>query len=107
MWRPDRESLQALRDSIVDDPKGWRRVRDAKTFRTIWDLGGESLKRAPRGYPDDHPMIEDLKRTDHIAVCTLTKQDLGRADLVKFVAERYRRTKSYMQWLASALALPF
>ena len=63
MWRPDRDALGAVRDEIVRDPTGWRRVRDAKRFRDAWHLGGESLKRAPRGYPDDHPLIEDLKRS--------------------------------------------
>ena len=69
MWHPDPKSLGAVREAMDDDPKGWKRVRDGKRFRDAWTLGGESLKRPPRGYSEDHELIEDLKRKDHIAFC--------------------------------------
>jgi uncharacterized protein (TIGR02453 family) len=107
MWHPDAESLAAVRQAIVDDSRGWKRIRDAKRFRDAWELGGESLKRAPLGYAADHPMIEDLKRKDHIAFCELTRKDVTRADLVDFVTRRFGRSKNYLAWLADAVGLPF
>jgi len=107
MWRPDRDALATLRDDIVDDPKGWVRVRDAKGFREQWGLGGSSLKRSPRGYPDDHPLIEDLRRTDHIAFCDLPDKVVVDPDLIGKVAGRYRKAKTYLRWQARALDLAF
>jgi hypothetical protein len=52
-------------------------------------------------------MIEDLKRKDHIAICTLTERDVTRADLVQRVAERYSRARDYLGWLADAVGMPF
>lgn len=107
MWRPDSASLLRIRQAIDDDPKGWTRVRDGKRFRDAWDLAGESLRRAPRGFPADHPRVEDLKRKDHIAVHELRAADVTRDDLVPHVAGLFGRTKDYIGWLAEAIGLPF
>jgi uncharacterized protein (TIGR02453 family) len=106
MWRPDGPSLTAVRRAIDDDPKGWKRIRDGKRFSAMWKLSGDSLKRPPRGYAADHAMIEDLKRKDFIAVCDLTKKDVTRTDLVKFVGERFGRSRDFLAWLAEAIDLP-
>lgn len=107
MWRPDGPSLTAVRREIDDDPKGWKRIRDGKRFSAMWKLSGDSLKRPPRGYAADHPMLEDLKRKDFIAVCDLTEKDVTRTDLVKFVGERFGRSRDFLAWLAEAIDLPF
>jgi uncharacterized protein (TIGR02453 family) len=107
MWRPDSASLAAVRERIDRDPRSWKRVRDARRFRDAWELGGESLKRPPRGYAADHPMIEDLKRRDCIAGSDLSTKDVTRADLVELVAGRFARARGYMGWLAEAIGMPF
>ncbi len=107
MWHPVADSLAAVRRSIAEELQRWKRVRDGKRFRQTWELGGDSLKSAPRGYPSDHAMIEDLKRKDHIATCRLNKSDLTRTDLVREVAQRYRRAKDYLSWQARAIGLLF
>jgi uncharacterized protein (DUF2461 family) len=73
----------------------------------MWKLSGDSLKRPPRGYAADHPMIEDLKRKDFIAVCNLLDREVTRADLVKIVGERFGRTRDFLGWLAEAVEMPF
>ena len=107
MWRPDKEALGAVRQSILDEPKGWKRQRDAKKFRAVWDLGGDSLKRAPRGYDPEHPLIEDLKRTDHIAFLELPERALADPGFVGKVAENFRLARNYLRWQAQAIGLEF
>ena len=107
MWRPDGPALASVRGAIVSDPDAWRGVRDGKKFRAKWELGGESLKRPPRGFDAAHPLVEDLKRTDHIAVTALEHADVMRPDLVPVVAERMGRARDYLGFLAQALGLPF
>jgi uncharacterized protein (TIGR02453 family) len=60
-WHPDRRSLAKIRDAIAWKADEWKKAKRGLT------LGGDSLTRAPRGYPEDHPLIEDLKRLDFIA----------------------------------------
>ncbi|ANM31069.1 hypothetical protein ABI59_18035 [Acidobacteria bacterium Mor1] len=107
MWRPAKEALAGMREAIDLDAKNWKKARDGKRFREHWDLSGDSLKRPPRGYDADHPMIEDLRRTDHIAVSNLSKKDVSSSGFVDLLLERFGRTKSYMAFQAEALGLPF
>ena len=107
MWHPESSALKGVRDAIVADPKGWKKVRDGKAFRSRWDLEGEFLKRPPRGYDAEHEMVEDLKRKDHIAVVHLDAKAFTSPDLVKMVADNFRAAKPYMAFQAAALGLPF
>jgi len=52
--------------------EAWIAARDDVTFRGYFNLSGEALKRAPRGYSSDHPLLEDLKRKDFIAIGDLS-----------------------------------
>jgi uncharacterized protein (TIGR02453 family) len=107
MWRPDADSLAAIRASIDETPAKWRKIRDHGQFRKQWNFSGDSLKRPPRGYPADHPMIEDLKRKDHIAVTNLKTAQVTRAGFVEHVAELFKQAKPLLCWQASALELNF
>ena len=69
MWRPDRDSLHQIRQAILERPEPWTRALRAKMLRQRqFVLVGDSLKRPPRDCPADHPLIEDLKRTDYVAI---------------------------------------
>jgi len=107
MWHPDAPSLAAVRAAIDEDRPGWKQVRDRKRFREHWELAGESLRRPPRGYTAEHPLIEDLKRKDYIALCTLQAADVTRTDLISFLGERFTRAKGFLAWLSHAVGMPF
>lgn len=107
MWQPESEALAAVRQSIDRDPAAWQRVRDGKNFIAHWKLEGDSLKTPPRSYAKDHPMIDDLRRKDHIAVMRLKETDVTRKDLVDFLANRLADAKPYLAWQAKALGIAF
>ncbi|MEM6799481.1 MAG: DUF2461 domain-containing protein [Planctomycetota bacterium] len=107
IWRPDSAALGSIRSAIDADPKAWKRAKSGKAFGDHFELSGESLKRPPRGYEADHPMIEDLKRKDHIAVCNLDHDALFEPDVVKTVADRFKATKAYVGFLCGAVGINF
>jgi len=107
LWHPDRDALAAIRKAIVNDPKKWKRVSRSPKFLEAWSLTGESLKRPPRGFDGEHPLIEDLKRKDHIAVAELAADELLSPDLPKLLASRYATAKPYVRFLVDALDLAF
>jgi uncharacterized protein (TIGR02453 family) len=106
-WRPERKTLAAFRQAIADDPKGWVKARDNKAFRSVYELSGESLKTAPRDYPKDHPMIEDLRRIDFIAIAPLKKSELTGPDAIKILVDRIKKAKSLMTFLCDAIDVPY
>ena len=54
--------LAAIRDAIADDKRGRQLQRIiGKLQAQGWELGGDTLKTAPRGYDADHPRIDLLR----------------------------------------------
>ena len=107
IWRPDTRTLGALRDAIVDDPAAWKRIVRGKKFRETQRLTGESLKRPPRGYDAEHPLVEDLKRKDFISVRDLTRKEACSPGFVDTVASGFRAASPLVRFLTDALDLEF
>jgi uncharacterized protein (TIGR02453 family) len=68
LHEPEPRQLAAWRTSIDTDPGRFLRIAKAASFRRYFgEVGGESLKTAPRGYPKDHPRL-DLIRLKSVTV---------------------------------------
>ncbi|MBM4267561.1 MAG: DUF2461 domain-containing protein [Deltaproteobacteria bacterium] len=107
LWHPEAEVLAKIRGSIVDDGAAWKRARDDKRFRGVWEIDGESLSRPPRGFDKDHPYVEDLKRKDFIAVMDLRFKDIQGKDVVARVTEACAAATPWMRFLCRACELPY
>ena len=107
MWHPDGESLGKVRTAIDRDRPGWKRATGSKKFTEAYRREGDTLKRAPKGYDPEHPLIEDLRLKDHVAVSDLKKSDLTAPGLDALLAERFAAGKGYVAWLCKAVEIPF
>ena len=107
VWHPDSDALARIRGALDADPAAWRRASTAKRFRERFTLEGDSLKRPPAGFAADHPLIDDLKRKDFIAVATLGERDVTRADFDERLARDFRVATPLVSFLCGALELPF
>jgi uncharacterized protein (TIGR02453 family) len=107
LWRPEPAALAQVRQAIVDWPGHWKRARDNRQFQARFALDGSSLKRPPRGFPAEHPCIEDIKRTDFIAVEELDEQAVLAKGFVDHVAASFTASRPFMQFLCEALKIPF
>jgi uncharacterized protein (TIGR02453 family) len=103
-WRPAREALESIRDAIVEDPDRWTEARDA-VVSAGFAFEGDSLKRPPRGYPPEHPQIEDLKRKDFIAVRHLSDEAVFAPNLVTAFAGMCSEAAPLMRFLTSAIGV--
>lgn len=108
IWQPDAPLLKRIRDAIVADPRAWKAARDDRAFReTFGALQGESLKRPPRGYPADHPFVEDLKRKDFVGFLEWKPVAAVGKDFPDRAARAYRSSRKLMAFLCAALGLEF
>ena len=105
IWHPDPPTLARVRDAIVADPKAWKRAISGKAFRASCRLGGDSLKRPPKGYDPDHPLIEDLKRKDFIAYAELSEAEACRPDFVNRFTGACRTMKPLVGFLSRAVGI--
>ena len=74
VWHPDGKTLGNIRNAIVADPTAWKRIVNGKALAEAFAREGESLKRPPRGFDPEHPLVDDLKRKDHILVAKLSQK---------------------------------
>ena len=105
IWHPDSDTLKLLRDAIVENPAKWKRAKSAKSFTAEFELAGDALKRAPKGYDPDHPLIEDLRRKDFIAVTKLKDKDLVASGFLDRFTKSCTVAKPFMRFLAEACGL--
>ena len=107
MWHPDSRTLGMVRDAIVTKPVRWERIMSDDGFSAQYRLGGDSLKRPPKGYDPDHPLIEDLKRKDFIASKDFTVEDACAPDFIDRYADACRGAAPFMEFLTRAVGLPW
>ena len=100
-WRPDRRSLAKIRDSISWKADEWKKAKRGL------ELEGDTLKRPPRGYADNHPMIEDLKRTDFIASIIFADSEVCGPRLLEDVTAAAKKLAPLVGFLARAEGLRF
>lgn len=103
IWRPDSSSLRSIREAIVESPEEWGKVSQSPKF----DLGGDSLKRPPRGFDPSHPLVEDLKRKDHVAFVKLKPGDIVKKNFLKSYVRHCQNLAPYVRFLAKAVDQPF
>jgi uncharacterized protein (TIGR02453 family) len=107
MWRPDPDALAGIRERISTKQSEWQRVSTDRKFARHFHLGGAALKRPPRGFDKDHPMIEDLKRKDFIAVKNLSHEDAVNPKFQQKVETAFKAATDYMEFLCKAVGVPF
>jgi uncharacterized protein (TIGR02453 family) len=107
VWRPDRDSLKRIRQAIVGRPDRWAQTTRDRKFCEFFELRGDSLKRSPRGFPADHPHVEDLKRTDFIGLSEVSERDVLDEAFADGVAARFATARRWMRFLCEALKVPF
>jgi uncharacterized protein (TIGR02453 family) len=105
IWHPDSNTLHRIRTLIVAEPRRWLKAKSDQAFSGLYELGGDSLKRAPQGYDPDHPQIEDLKRKDFIAHVGFSESEACSPDFLDRYAQVSRRAAPFMRFLTEALSL--
>ena len=107
MWRPDKEPLQKIRERILEHPEEWLQASSQIGPGLQLELGGSRLSRPPRGFPADHPQVDDLKRKDFIATANLSGAEVAGRDLPDRLIRLFQTAGPFMHFLCRAVNLPY
>lgn len=107
LWRPEPGVLAAIRERISAKQAEWLRAREDRTFKRHFGWSGQSLTRPPRGYDKDHPLIEDIKRKDFIAVKNMSIDEVTGARFQQKVETAFEAATPMMKFLCKAAGVPF
>jgi len=103
IWHPPTPTLTKIRNKIVAEGDRWTAMLGEQGY----SLGGDSLKRAPKGFAPDHPMIEDLRRKDFIVGFELTEDAAETSGFMDVFADRSRQGAPLVEFLCEAVEVPF
>ncbi|MGH8112578.1 MAG: DUF2461 domain-containing protein [Rhodanobacteraceae bacterium] len=107
LWHPENHTLRNIRNFIVDNPAAWRRATHGRAFRDRYEFRGESLVRAPQGFSQDHPLLEDLQRKSYAAGTDFDDALACSPKLLSFVVTHFKRLAPLVDYLCAAQNLEF
>ncbi|ELR70741.1 hypothetical protein C900_03514 [Fulvivirga imtechensis AK7] len=77
IYAPDSEKLAKIRQEIDYNAAELKKIVDKKSFKALFGaVQGDGLKRAPKGYAEDHPNIELLKLKSFIVIHKLSDKEI-------------------------------
>ena len=101
MWMPEAKVLEGIRNRIVDKPAEWKKARVNLSHPE------DALKRPPRGFDPDHPMIEDIKRKSFTTGVKITNKQVLADDFMKTFIGACREMAPLMKFLATSAGVPW
>lgn len=107
IWHPDSQTLKKIRSRIVEHPDEWKKLLRRKAFKDRFTLEGDSLKRAPKGFDPEHPLIEDLRRKDFIVTERYSDKQACQPGFIDEFAKTCKASFGLMTFLAEALEIPY
>jgi uncharacterized protein (TIGR02453 family) len=100
MWNATPKQLAAFRQEIDFNPKALTDIIANDKFRQYFpEIWGESLKKAPKGYSEDHPNVDLLKRKQMFFMHKFTDAEVTSPDFVDKIVEGCRLIKPYCDFL--------
>jgi uncharacterized protein (DUF2461 family) len=103
---PATAAAQQVRAAIDRDQAGWLAAREAAEAGGFVP-SGNSLKRPPRGYAADHPLIDDLKRKDFTQNAAFDPREATAEEFAARLEERWSHATPFMRFVTEALGLAF
>ena len=107
LWHPESKVAYQIRHHIDENQAEWRKAVHHKRFTDVFELGGESLKRPPKGFDPDHKLMTDLKRKSFMASTKITQKDVTSGSFHKLVDQHFGRATPMMKFLCDAVGVPF
>ena len=105
IWRPNSATVGKIRGAIVANPKRWEGLVNEGRFKSIYGLDTESLKRAPRGFDPEHPLIKYLKLKSFAAGTTFSQDEACSTDFIDMYEDSCRTAGPLMEFLCDAVGL--
>ena len=109
IWGPGSKELLRIRQQIVEHPDDWTHITKNSKFLEIFPgtYEHDKLKRAPKGFDPNHPLIEDLRCKHFVVSSYLSEKTATSPDFLAQLAQLYGHGTEYMGFLSEALGHPW
>ena len=104
IYMPSPEQLARIREHIAENPEKVQAVLRKRGFReTFGEIGGERLKRPPRGFGTDTPLLELVKHKSFILHRERDVRAATHDEALDYLSESFRAMRPFQTWLRGAL----
>lgn len=103
-WMPESKVVKSIREEIDYSADEFLEVVNDKEYKALFSLSREdSLKKAPKGYEVDHPMIDYLKLKSFISIYPLKEEDFYQKDIVEKLIKAFHTIQPFILFLRKAV----
>ena len=105
IYMPDAPNLAKIRQEIDYNTKGFLKILNDKKFKKLFPKLGDfdKLKKAPKGYPKDHPHLDILRHKSFVVSHPFTDVEVKDKNFIKSVADVCKTLKPMNDFLKEAL----
>ena len=106
-WHPSSKILKSIREAIDYDGEELKKIISARSFKSMFGelIDDNPLKVAPKGFSNEHPHIDLLKRRSFAAGCYLTRQEILSDKFEDRVEEVYLELLPFRRYLNQAVTV--
>jgi len=99
-YMPPTPWLSAIREKIAEEPERLINITSNKDFiKYFGSIDGEKLKKAPKGYPPDHPHIDLLKYKSYLVVNEVPDKNVLNPEYFDHVIKVLKAMKPFNDFL--------
>ena len=103
-WMPESKVVKNIREEIDYNSDEFLDIINNKDYKSMFSISTEdSLKKAPKGYEVDHPMIAYLKLKSFISIYPLKEEDFYKKDIVEKLITAFKRIQPFVLFLRKAV----
>lgn len=108
VWMPPSPKLKMIRDYIDENQDKWLEVTNDPVFKsTFGPILGDALKRAPKGFEVDHPLIDALKKKSFFIMKEVPIKNILSKNFQADVEKTFETAVPFMRFLTNSVGLPF
>ena len=108
IWVPSNEDLSRIRNTIVDNPGTWKRIKsNPEVVNLFGGISGDGLKRPPRGFDPEHEHIDDLKRKSFLLIRQQNPEIIVEKGFIDEMEKTFKAAAPLMDYLCYAQDIKF
>lgn len=108
IWRPDADGIKKIRQEIDYNSDNFINITSHKNFKKVFgDLVMDdetSLKREPKGFDKNHPLLKYVKLKSWILNRPLSDKEISSPDFIHLVTESFRAAQPLVHFFNAAIA---